>query len=169
MARSVPFGRKRSGLFGSDFRLRTVSAILRCSTLQSTVSCAARDLVSLRVDDIAAGGHVKERATIIQHKTGRPVQFEIMEQTRVSLQEWLNARQTNRGPHVFPSRVHNQLISRRASTRASCMAGSRARGWKAAHTAHTRCGAPRRRRSNAKQEISERFSYFPDTAPARVL
>ena len=34
------------------------------------------DLVSLRVDDIAAGGHVKERATIIQHKTGRPVQFE---------------------------------------------------------------------------------------------
>ena len=31
-----------------------------------------------------------------------------MEQTRVSLQEWLNARQTNRGPHVFPSRVHNQ-------------------------------------------------------------
>ena len=37
------------------------------------------DLVSLRVDDIAAGGHVKDRATIIQHKTGRPVQFEIME------------------------------------------------------------------------------------------
>ena len=66
------------------------------------------DLVSLRVDDIAAGGHVKDRATIIQHKTGRPVQFEIMDQTRVSLQEWLNARQTDRGPHVFPSRVHNQ-------------------------------------------------------------
>ena len=41
LARSVPFGRKRSGLFGSDFRLRTVSAILCCSTLQSTVSCAA--------------------------------------------------------------------------------------------------------------------------------
>ncbi len=42
------------------------------------------DLVSLRVDDIAAVGHVRDRATIIQHKTGRPVQFEIMEQTRVS-------------------------------------------------------------------------------------
>src|SRR5271166_887275 len=37
------------------------------------------------------------------------------------------------------------------------MAGSRALGWKAVHTAHTRCGAPRRRRSTAKQEISERF------------
>jgi integrase len=66
------------------------------------------DLVSLRVDDIAAGGRVRDRATIIQHKTGRPVQFEIMEQTRVSLQEWLNARPTTRGPCVFPSRVHDQ-------------------------------------------------------------
>src|SRR5271165_2569363 len=63
------------------------------------------DLVSLRVDDIAAGGHVRDRATIIQHKTGRPVQFEIMEQTRVSVQEWLDARQKDKGPYVFPSRV----------------------------------------------------------------
>jgi site-specific recombinase XerD len=31
-----------------------------------------------------------------------------MEPTRVSLQEWLNPRQTDRGPHVFPSRVQNQ-------------------------------------------------------------
>src|SRR5271165_1842006 len=66
------------------------------------------DLVSLRVDDIATGGRVRNRATIIQHKTGRPVQFEIMEQTRASLQEWLNARPADRGPYVFPSRVHNQ-------------------------------------------------------------
>jgi len=64
------------------------------------------DVVSLRVDDIAAGGRVRDR--VIQHKTGRPVQFEIMEQTRASLQEWLNARPADRGPFVFPSRVHNQ-------------------------------------------------------------
>jgi integrase len=70
------------------------------------------DLVSLRIDDIAAGGRVRDRATIIQHKTGRPVQFEIMEQTRASLQEWLSARPADRGPYgaraVFPSRVHGQ-------------------------------------------------------------
>ena len=41
------------------------------------------DLVNLRVDDIAASGHVRDRATIVQHKTCRPVQFEITEQTRV--------------------------------------------------------------------------------------
>ena len=66
------------------------------------------DLVSLRVDDVAVGGHVRDRATIIQRKTGRPVQFEITEQTRASLQDWLNARPADRGPYVFPSRVHNQ-------------------------------------------------------------
>ena len=64
------------------------------------------DLVSLRVEDIAIGGRVRDRATIIQHKTGRPVQFEIMEQTRLSLEEWLNARPRDRGPNVFPSRIH---------------------------------------------------------------
>ena len=66
------------------------------------------DLVSLRVDDIASGGRVRDRATIVQHKTGRPVQFEITEQTRASLQDWLNVRPPDRGPYVFPSRVHDQ-------------------------------------------------------------
>jgi integrase len=59
------------------------------------------DLVSLRVDDIAVGGHVRDRATIIQRETGRRVQFEITEQTRASLQDWLNARPADRGPNVF--------------------------------------------------------------------
>src|ERR1700756_2562158 len=32
------------------------------------------DLVCLQVDDVCAGGRVRDRATIIQRKTGRPVQ-----------------------------------------------------------------------------------------------
>ena len=40
------------------------------------------DLVRLRVDDVFAGGKVRDRATVIQKKTGRPVQFEITEQAR---------------------------------------------------------------------------------------
>jgi integrase len=66
------------------------------------------DLVRVRVDDIASGGRVRDRATIVQHKTGRPVQFEITEQTRASLQDWLNMRPTDRGLYVFPSRVGDQ-------------------------------------------------------------
>ena len=56
------------------------------------------DLVSLRLDHIAVGCCVRDRATIIQHKTGRSVQFEITEQTRAPLQDWLNVRPTDRGP-----------------------------------------------------------------------
>ena len=64
------------------------------------------DLVSLRVDDIASGGHVRDGATIVQHKTGRPVQFEITEQTRTSLQDWLNAR-----PAIVTGKVMSGLFS----------------------------------------------------------
>lgn len=42
------------------------------------------DLVCLRVRDVFAAGHVKERAAIIQSKTGKPVRFEISESTRHS-------------------------------------------------------------------------------------
>jgi hypothetical protein len=45
------------------------------------------DLVRLQVDDVCAGGRVPDRATIIQKKTGRPVQVEITEQTRASIQD----------------------------------------------------------------------------------
>src|SRR3984893_17064533 len=43
------------------------------------------DLVRLQFDDVCAGGRVRDRATIVQKKTGRPVQFEITEQTRATI------------------------------------------------------------------------------------
>ncbi len=67
-------------------------------------------LVSLRVDDIAVGGHVRDRATIIQREIGRPVQFEITEQTRASVQDWLNARPADRGPTSFRAESIFNLI-----------------------------------------------------------
>jgi integrase len=66
------------------------------------------DLVSLRVDDISIAGRVKDRTTIIQRKTGRPVQFEITEPTRAALQAWMSIRPTDQGACVFPSRVRAQ-------------------------------------------------------------
>jgi hypothetical protein len=49
------------------------------------------DLARLSVDDVFAGGRVRDRATVIQKKTSRPVQFEIAEQTRGAVGEWLAA------------------------------------------------------------------------------
>jgi len=40
------------------------------------------DLVRLRVLDISHEGGVMHRATIVQRKTGRPVQLELTDQTR---------------------------------------------------------------------------------------
>jgi hypothetical protein len=39
-----------------------------------------------RLDDPAA--RVRDRATVIQKRTGRPVQFEITEQTRAAIGDW---------------------------------------------------------------------------------
>jgi hypothetical protein len=49
----------------------------------------ACDLVKPRVDEICSGANVRRRATIVQKKTGRPVQFEITEQSRNSVEAWL--------------------------------------------------------------------------------
>jgi hypothetical protein len=44
----------------------------------------ASDLVKLRFDDICSVAKMRHRATIVQKKAGRPVQFEITEQSRSS-------------------------------------------------------------------------------------
>src|SRR5690348_11569129 len=66
------------------------------------------DLVRLRVSDICVGGRVQDRATIIQRKTGRPVQFEITEQTRAAIRDWLAYAAGRDSEHLFPSRLRGQ-------------------------------------------------------------
>jgi integrase len=63
------------------------------------------DLVSLRVLDVAQGNAVLPRAMVMQHKTHRPVQFEITEQTRQSVAAWINKAHLASGQYLFPSRV----------------------------------------------------------------
>ena len=66
------------------------------------------DLVTLRVSDVLAGNSVKERAVIVQQKTGRPVQFELTEQTREAVNAWVVQRSLDAGMYLFPSRVHRR-------------------------------------------------------------
>jgi len=66
------------------------------------------DLVRLEVDDVWAGGTVLERGTVTQKKTGRPVQFEITQETRASIQDWLSAANLRNGRYLFPSRCRAQ-------------------------------------------------------------
>lgn len=65
------------------------------------------DLVKLKVSDVAQGGRVSSRAIIMQQKTHRPVQFEITEQTRDTLANWINQVALKSDDYLFPSRIHN--------------------------------------------------------------
>jgi integrase len=65
------------------------------------------DLVKLKVCDIAQCGRVSSRAIIMLQKTHRPVQFEITEQTRDSLANWISQAQLKSDEYLFSSRIHN--------------------------------------------------------------
>ncbi len=64
------------------------------------------DLVALRVSDVAVAGSVRERAVIVQQKTGHPVQFELTEQTREAVLAWIRLRSLDTSEYLFPSRIH---------------------------------------------------------------
>jgi integrase len=62
------------------------------------------DVVSLKVEDVAPHGHTVDRATVRQKKTGRPVRFELTEQTRESVDAYLGAAAKKLGEFLFPGR-----------------------------------------------------------------
>ena len=62
------------------------------------------DVVQLMVDDVAPQGVAVARATVRQKKTGRPVRFELTEQTREAVDEYLRASARQPGDFLFPGR-----------------------------------------------------------------
>jgi integrase len=66
------------------------------------------DLVRLRINDMCVDGQIRDHATVIQQKTGRPVQFEVTEQTRAAIRDWLANTGPASGQYLFPSRFHGQ-------------------------------------------------------------
>jgi integrase len=62
------------------------------------------DVVAIRVEDVAAGGYTADRATVRQKKTGRPVRFELSEQTRQAIDDYLKAANKRPGEFLFTGR-----------------------------------------------------------------
>lgn len=76
------------------------------------------DLVHLEVSDLVIGDRVRDRVTVIQSKTQRPVQFEVSENTRESIWNWVCRPEMRGCAFLFPSRVHdNPHISTRQYAR----------------------------------------------------
>ena len=102
------------------------------------------DVVALRVDDVAPSGYAMDRATIRQKKTGRPVRFELTDQTRLAVDEYLRLSGRKAGHISLPVEVMLNTGSQLDSTRVSFMSGSPASGSIQPSSVPTRCGARRR-------------------------
>jgi integrase len=63
------------------------------------------DLISLKRGDISHSNKVLARATVMQHKTGTPVKFEITEKTRDSLMDWFDEAEIGYNDYIFKSRI----------------------------------------------------------------
>ncbi len=65
------------------------------------------DLVKIKISDIVCDRKIRTRATVVQQKTGRPVQFELMDDARASLLKWLELRGGSLDEYVSPSRANH--------------------------------------------------------------
>lgn len=72
------------------------------------------DVVAVRVDDVAPSGYAMDRATIRQKKTGRPVRFELTDQTRQAIDQYLRLTERKSGQFLFAGRGNTD---RRLTTR----------------------------------------------------
>lgn len=76
----------------------------------------ACDLVGLRVRDVTQGYKVLKRATVMQRKTKRPVQFEISDQTQLAVRNLIRDFKLTPNQFLFPSRLSSSPTSRLDST-----------------------------------------------------
>jgi integrase len=62
------------------------------------------DVVALKVEDVAPNGYSVDRATVRQKKTGQPVRFELTEQTRQAVDDYIHATRKKPGEFLFGGR-----------------------------------------------------------------
>ncbi|WP_045836577.1 tyrosine-type recombinase/integrase [Hyphomicrobium sp. 99] len=66
------------------------------------------DLVAVRLDDVGPSGYAMDRATIQEKKTGRPVRFELTDQTRLAIDDYLRLTGRKSGQVLFAGRGDGQ-------------------------------------------------------------
>jgi integrase len=75
------------------------------------------DVVAVRVDDVAPNAYTLDRATVRQKKTGRPVRFELTEQTRQAIDEYLRMTCRKPGEFLFRGRGDGRSLTTRQYAR----------------------------------------------------
>ncbi len=97
---------KPKEVWGIRTRLKVASNLRELALFNLAIDSKLRacDLTCVKVQDLTISGMLRSRATVIQKKTGRPVQFEISEQAKDSLDEWISFRKLLPADFLFPSR-----------------------------------------------------------------
>ena len=100
---------KLQQIWAIRIRLELVNNIRDLALFNLAIDSKLRgsDLVSLKIRDIAHGKTIQSRAIIIQQKTGLPVQFELTENTRNSVQTLITNFRLSSNDYLFKSRLHS--------------------------------------------------------------
>jgi integrase len=101
------------------------------------------DVVAMRVDDVAPNGYTLDRATVRQKKTGRPVRFELTEQTRQAIDEYLRLNGRKLASSCSQVVVATAMASQHVNMHARLVSGSRASASTRSSSARTPCAEPK--------------------------
>lgn len=111
--KSVRCCRSKFGPSARDSNSRTIFAIwhfrdLALFNLAIDRKLHGCDLVTLKVVDLLRDDRVRERASIVLSKTIKPVQFELAENTRKTVNSWIVFLEMIGCQFRFPSRFHDR-------------------------------------------------------------
>jgi len=127
------------------------------------------DVVAMRVEDIAPSGYAVDRATVRQKKTGQPVRFEMTEQTRQAVDDYIKAAGKTPGEFLFGGRGrHDQcMTTRQYAWLVQSWVSSI--GLDPHFLARTPCGVPRQHSSIVAPTTCVLSSCCSDIPKSRVL
>jgi hypothetical protein len=113
------------------------------------------DLVRLRIDDVFAGGRVRDRAIVVQKKTGRPVQFELPSRPVLLSTSGSPPSTLARADTCSQAVATESRTCRRGNTPASSIDRRTAPGLIPRHMARTLCAERRPHRFTRRPAICE--------------
>jgi site-specific recombinase XerC len=107
VGQKAPFKLKDIWALRVRFQMESRVRELALFTLGIDSKLRGCDLVALKMRDVCHGDQVATRAIVMQHKTQRPVQFEITQAGRDALQTWIKQAGVKSEDFLFPSRLHD--------------------------------------------------------------
>ena len=127
------------------------------------------DLVKLEVSDLVKDGRVRERVSVIQSKTKRPVQFELTENTRETVLAWVKSPEMFACRFMVPSRFHGRPHISTWQYGRIVRDWGLPLAWHQVGTARTRCDGQKPRRFVERPAISAPFSCCSGTPTSTAL